>query len=331
MLGVTVNDFRELLALPDGDLGKVDPLVMNLLVAKSVRRLAGLDISRYEKLADEWAGLVRSRLPGLERFFLQTPQDWKNDVNLFRLGVLCEILQSDLGIAYREDQRDLTSVLYTEPADLFLNGVMDTRRGTCCNMAMLHVAIGRRLGWPVSLACVRSHFVCRFDDGNVTRNIEATYPGKGAFKSDPDDYLIRQYLLPAIAIASGSDLRALGAREMLGVFIGFRGRHIRDCGLAEGEARLGRQLSMAHYRDADWLQEAESDYALARHLFPNNRRLYIDAMALAIARSTTLFDGNERPGSPASLAAMILEEYGPGAAPTAQPVRAHNLFFSRVN
>jgi hypothetical protein len=217
-----MQDYRELLALPEGEMAKVDPLVMNLLVAKSIPRPAELDIPRYVALADEWAGLVRSRLPSLERFFWQSPQDWKNDVNLFRLGVLCEILQSDLGIAYREGQRDLTSVLYTEPTDLFLNGVMDTRRGTCCNMAVLHVAIGWRLGWPVSLACVRSHLVCRFDNGEVTHNIEATYPGTGAFKSDPDAYLIREYSLPAIAIASGSDLCALNHREMLGVFIGFR-------------------------------------------------------------------------------------------------------------
>jgi hypothetical protein len=326
-----VKDYRELLGLSMNEMATVDPLVMNLLVAKSIPRLADLDLPLYESLADEWAGLVSSRLPGLERFFWQTPQDWKNDINLFRLGVLCEILQSDLGIAYREDQRDLTSVLYTEPADLFLHGVMDTRRGTCCNMAMLHVAIGRRLGWPVSLACVRSHFVCRFDDGKVTHNIEATYPGKGAFKSDPDDYLIRQYSLPAIAIASGSDMRALSAREMLGVFVGFRGRHIRDCGLAEAEAMHGRPMPLMHYRDADWLKEAEADYSLARHLFPNNRRLYIDAMALTIARSTTLFDQGERPGSPASLAAMILEEYGHGAPHPTQKAPTNDLFFSRVN
>jgi hypothetical protein len=326
-----VNDYRELLALPKDKMAKVDPLVMNLLVAKSIPRLAELDIPRYAKLADEWADLIRSRLPGLERFFWQTPQDWKNDINLFRLGVLCEILQSDLGIAYREDQRHVTSVLYTDPADLFLHGVMDTRRGTCCNLAMLHVAIGWRLGWPVSLACVKSHFVCRFDDGNVTHNVEATYPGQGAFKSDPDDYLIRQYGLPVIAIASGSDLRALSPREMLGIFIGFRGRHIRDCGLAEAEARQGRPMPLVQYRDTDWLKEAEADYALARHLFPNNRRLYIDAMALTIARSATLFDWGERPGSPSSLAAMILDEYGPGAAHPAQTVPTHDLFFSKVN
>jgi hypothetical protein len=128
---------------------------------------------------------VRRRLPSAERVFRQTPQDWKNDVNFFRLGVLCGYLEHEAGIAYNEDQRTATAVYYTDPSDLFLNGVMDTRRGTCGNMAALHVAIGRRLGWPVSLACVRSHYICRYDDGQVTHNIEATQAGYGGLQVGP--------------------------------------------------------------------------------------------------------------------------------------------------
>jgi Transglutaminase-like superfamily len=210
-----VTDYRQLLACSDAELARTDPLVMNLLVAKSIPSLADLDISRYERLADQWAEDVRRRLPSAEKVFRQTPQDWKNDVNFFRLGVLCSYLEHEAGIAYNEDQRTATAVYYTDPSDLFLNGVMDTRRGTCGNMAALHVAIGRRLGWPVSLAWVRSHYICRYDDGQVTHNIEATQAGYGGFKSDPDAYLIEHHELPPKAISSGSDLRAVNPREML--------------------------------------------------------------------------------------------------------------------
>ena len=153
-----MTDYRQFLALSDPELAKVDPLVMNLLVAKSVPSLADLDIPRYQRQADQWAEDVRRRLPGAERVFRRTPQDWKNDVNFFRLGVLRGYLEHEAGIAYIEDQRYATAVSYTDPSDLFLNGVMDTRRGTRGNMAALHVAIGRRLGWPVSLACAGSHY-----------------------------------------------------------------------------------------------------------------------------------------------------------------------------
>lgn len=230
---------------------------------------------------------MRRRLPSAERVFRRTPQDWKNDVNFFRLGVLCGYLEHEAGIAYNEDQRTATAVYYTDPSDLFLNGVMDTRQGTCGNMAALHVALGRRLGWPVSLACVRSHYICRYDDGTVTHNIEATQAGYGGFKSDPDAYLIEHYELPPKAISSGSDLRAVTPRELLGIFLGFRGRHMRD---------------------TDRWDEAERDYLLARHLFPSNRKLYVDAMGVAVDRSVRLFEPGEL-GSPQSLVDWLNTQY----------------------
>lgn len=302
-----MTDYRQLLACSNDELARVDPLVMNLLVAKSIPSLTDLDIARYQKMADQWAEDVRRRLPGAEKVFWRSPQDWKNDVNFFRLGVLCGYLEHEAGIAYNEDQRNATAVYYTDPSDLFLNGVMDTRRGTCGNMAALHVAIGRRLGWPVSLACVRSHFICRYDDGEVTHNIEATQAGYGGFKSDPDAYLIEHYELPPKAIGSGSDLRAVNPREMLGIFLGFRGRHMRDTG--------------------HW-DEAERDYLLARHLFPSNRKLYVDAMGVAVDRSVRLFEPDEL-GSPQSLASWLNTQYRV-ARPMAR-VKAKDFPFQNVS
>jgi len=284
---VIVTDYRQLLAYSDAEFARVDPLVMNLLVAKSIPGLADLDIARYQRYADQWAEDVRRRLPSAERMFRRTPQDWKNDVNFFRLGVLCGYLEHEAGIAYNVDQKTATAVYYTDPSDLFLNGVMDTRQGTCGNMAALHVALGWRLGWPVSLACVRSHYICRYDDGQVIHNIEATQAGYGGFKSDPDVHLIERYELPPKAISSGSDLRAVSPRELLGIFLGFRGRHMRDTGR--------------------W-DEAERDYLLARHLFPSNRKLYIDATGVAVERSVQLFEPGEL-GSPQSLVDWLNTQY----------------------
>jgi hypothetical protein len=302
---------RHLVAMTDEELGRVDPLEANLLVAKGIPALADLDILHYQQLADQWAEAVRNRLPRAEQAFWRTPHDWKDDVNFFRLGVAHYVIEHEAGVAYNEEQRDGGPIFYTNPSDLFLNGVMDTRRGTCGNMAALHVAIGWRMGWPVSLACVASHFVCRYDDGQVTHNIEATQAGYGGFKSDPDDYLIKKYNLPSVAITSGSDLRALKPREMLGVFIGLRARHLRDTGR--------------------WA-EAEADYLLARWLFPNSRKLYVDCMALAVPRGVALFETHEL-GSPQSLAEAIAEQYGRGLVRTAplNPQTIKSVNYSRIN
>jgi hypothetical protein len=144
------------------------------------------------------------------------------------------------------------------------------------------------LGWPVSLACINSHFICRFDNGRVTYNIEATQSGYGGFKSDPDDYLITEKILPPIAITSGSDLRALTPREMLGQFIGLRARHLRDVGISEG--------------DEQRILDSEPDWLLARSLCPTNRQLYKNQMAITAMRGDTLFDHSETGFHPRPLA-----------------------------
>jgi hypothetical protein len=274
---------RHFVALSDFDLAGLDPVEMNLLVAQGVPALADLNIRRYQGIANQWAEDICRRLTGAEKEFHKTPHQWKNDIHFFRLGVVCWYVDEVLGIRYREDQRDLAQVLYTDPSDLFLNGVMDSRCGTCANMAALHVALCWRLGWPASLACVGPHLICRYDDGQVTHNIEATNNGKGGFHSHPDDYYLEQHRLSRKAVTSGSDLRAVTPREMLGLFVGARARYLENTGRPE---------------------KAEADYLLARYLFPCNRQLYIRQTRASVQQSCNRFDSGE-PGHPKGLAGWL--------------------------
>ncbi len=270
----------DLAKMSDEQLATVDPLAMNLIVAKGVPSLADLDIRHYQDIVDGWVlDLNRRCLPQWEPHFHQSPQDWENDIRYFRLGMVCQYLDLEVGIQYNQHQRDVSRILYTNPSDVFLNGVLDTREGTCGNLAALHVAMGWRMGWPVSLACVVSHYILRFDDGEVIYNIEATQAGHGGFKSDPDDYLIREKKLPAIAITSGSDLRAVRPCEMLGIFISLRARHLQD---------LGKQQNRE-----DLMLASEADWLLARQLFPTNRAIYKHQMVISTMRGDHLFVENE--------------------------------------
>ena len=83
-------------------------------------------------------------------------------------------------------------------------------------MPALHVALGWRLGWPVSLAVAGWHVICRYDDGVRTHNIEATRTGQGGFDSHPDEDYRRRYAIAESDVQSGSDLTALDARKTLG-------------------------------------------------------------------------------------------------------------------
>lgn len=276
---------RSLLAYGNDELKLIDPLVMNLLVAKGIPSLANLNIFSYEQKLHEWSNAVRHGLHNSEHQFHETPWHWKNDLNFFRLGYLCYVVDEVLGIHYRNDQKNLKQVRYSDPNDLFLNGVIDTKQGTCANMAALHVALGWRLKWPVSLACVGSHFICRYDDGIVTHNIEATKTGDHGFHSHPDGYYLREHRLPSKAITCGSDLRAVTPIELLGIFFGLRARYFADNNQPE---------------------RSEPDYLLARSLFPRNRHLQFAQVMVSVQAGMDLFEPDE-PGHPVELSTWLQE------------------------
>jgi hypothetical protein len=285
-----MSSYLDLLGKTDEELAQTDPLVMNLLVAHSIPALENLDICYFQAQRDDLVAAVVAELPTARQVFERNPDYWKGDLNFIYLAVLCTTVER-AGIAYREDHRDITAVRYSNPSDLFLNGVLDSKRGTCGNMAALLVAVAWKLGWPLKLACVRAHYLARYDDGKVTYNVEATQIGAGfrsAFKSDPDEELMRAHRLTPRAVECGSDLHALTPRETLGVFVGLRGRHMRDIGNES---------------------EAQKDFLLARYLFPNSRHLYFLGTWASIQQSVHLFEEGE-PGTPQNLGEALTSQYG---------------------
>jgi hypothetical protein len=231
-------------------LARTDPAAMNLEVAKGIPDLKALEVAPYCRMLDQAATGFRRWLPQAEREFSANPEGWDNVLIAFRLGMLCQYIEQVLGIRYNEDQKHANKISYTNPTDLFLNGVLDTRRGTCVNMAVLYVCLSWRLGWPVFLAQSGWHTLCRYDDGTRTMNIETTAIGEGGFSTPPDGHYIKADRLTARDILSGSDLTALKPRQMLGCFFGARGRYWYD-----------------RY-DA---VRAREDYRRATELFPQSR------------------------------------------------------------
>lgn len=277
---VKARTLWQLLALDDAELEATDLVEMNLSVAREIPLLEQLDVARYCRIVDEWTERFRKWLPGAVRTFHKTPGKWKNDIRFFRVGMLAGFLGHEIGIRYIEEHKHSKAAHYTNPNELFLNGLIDTKKGSCANMAALHVAMSRKMGWRVSLACVRPHFISRFDDGRVIHNIEATNTDHpGTFCSEEDEYYMKKENLPKRAIECGSDLRSLTAREMMGVFFSLRARHFRDVGNMDC---------------------ADQDYAMSRALFPKYRYVYINGMIPMLRRGEQLFERGEF-GHPESL------------------------------
>lgn len=288
-LDTTSLTIWKLLALDDGELERFDLVAANLAVARGIPALAKLNIAHYVGVVDEWTQRFARQLPDMERMFRQTPARWKDDVRFFRIGMLQGFLGHEIGLRYIDEHKHATAVSYTDPSDLFIDGLIDKMQGTCGNMAALHVAMCRRMGWPVSLAVAKSHLLSRFDDGRAIHNIEATSTHPGAFCSEDDSFYIKKYALPARAIECGSDLRKLTMREMLGLFLALAGRH---------------------YIDTGQMEAADTVYSLSRTLFPHYRMGYIGAIVPTMNRGKRLFNPDEL-GHPNSL----FEALAPASAP----------------
>ncbi|MCX5673919.1 MAG: hypothetical protein NTX87_02825, partial [Planctomycetota bacterium] len=117
-----------LLALDDAALEQADVVVLNLAVARGIPSLADLDVARYVRIVDDWTHLFARLLPGMETAFRKAPERWKNDVPLFRVGMLQGFLGHEIGVRYVEEKKHAAGVRYTDPADVFLHGLIDARQ-----------------------------------------------------------------------------------------------------------------------------------------------------------------------------------------------------------
>eukprot|EP00752_Nemacystus_decipiens_P014027 g12463.t1 len=262
----------ELLALSDEALEKVSLVELNLAVLREIEGYEDLDASQYEAIVDQWSKEFAKELPKIDATFRGREAEYKNDLRFYRIGQLMAWLGHKKNIAYIPEQRDLDHVVYKDPGELFLHGLLDTRLGTCGNMPTLQAAIARRMGWPVALAPVESHTVCRFDDGEVAYNIETTHADKGGFSAGSEADYAKAFKLPPCAFTEADTLETMSAREMLAYFISLRGRYYWDTG--------------------QW-EKADQDHSLARSLLPRHRRLLLASMELSIQRSNQIFNTHE--------------------------------------
>ena len=263
----------ELIALPDELLAKVDPLVMNLIVASKLPGMADLDIGRYAKLVDEWAILISRGLAAAEIEAAHNDLAYQYDPDLWRAGGMAvAVAGPHIGISYTAEVLDAG-----DPIQTFLPGLIDTKTGTCANMPVLYLAIAHRLGWPLRVVVSRDHFWCRWDDGSKQFNLEATSTTSdgqiGSFLSTPDDEYARQLGTPRIAIECGSDFTSLTPRQLLGVFL---------------------QTRAAYWAEYDQWDRAEQDLLLARNCFPENRDIYAFLLEAMAHRAGVIFTERER-------------------------------------
>jgi len=187
-----------------------------------------------------------------------------------------------------------------DPQDLFVDTVLDNRRGYCLSLSVLYLSITERLGLPVYGVVVPGHFFVRYDDGNTRFNIETTSKGNRA----PDKYYIEKFKVP-LNDQGDAYLKNLSKKETLACFFNNLGNSYQQRGdyasamkYLERSVQLNPGLTEAHtnlgnvYLSLDYIPQAVEEYQLAIKLNFSNAKAHnnlanayrrLDRYALAIS------------------------------------------------
>jgi regulator of sirC expression with transglutaminase-like and TPR domain len=191
------STIEKLAALPED---KIDIGIVSLTLAKEF--YPDLDIEAYSAQIDAMAKNVKL----LTRY--STDPD-------FRIRALNSYLYKVEGIQY-----DLTDPLGKKPENRYLNGILDTKKGSCVTMPLLYLAIAQRLGYPIYPVATPDHLFLRYEDPKLKmKNIEAT--GGGGF--NPEGKYKADFRISDKAIENGVYLRTMTYRELLADLIAQNG------------------------------------------------------------------------------------------------------------
>lgn len=249
---------NKLLSLPESDIGRLGIAKVNLLCASGLPDTEDLDISVGLERLEAWAEHVRNETDRHLYRFRQSPADYDNSEAYFRVLVMVTVLQQDCGVRYNPNSID--KKLFLDSADAFMHGLLLGKGGTCTNIPVLYVAVGRYLGYPMHLCVAKGHFFCRWQgsDGGERFNIETTNQGLNTFS---DDYYMHwPNEISPDEVRLGHYLHNLKPNQELAHFMTTRGHCLEDRGhlaMAIEAYRHANRLSPSEPHHLWMLQAAE--------------------------------------------------------------------------
>jgi hypothetical protein len=208
--------WKRLVTLPDAELVRVDPVEQGIACAAG---LPGVDapeavLTACCKRLDDATERVRwETAKAIDRFH-RHPEHFQHHEGYFRMLALVEVLQLRCGLHY--DPAKIPEDAPFDVADSFPHGAL-LGGGTCANIPVVIVAVGRRLGYPLRLVAAKggryNHLLARWQDPDGHFNVEATAEG---LRCPPDDYYRQgRYWLTAEEERRGGFLRSMTPKEEL--------------------------------------------------------------------------------------------------------------------
>jgi hypothetical protein len=141
----------ELLALPAQSLAKIDIAVVNLCCAKGLPGAENLDVPACLRTLDAWTEGVRRFVRDSIGDYQRSPDEYGRQRGFFKFLSMASLLKHPRGgveLRYQPTAAGNTRML--DSRDDLIHGLLTRRLGTCASFPVLFVAIGRRLGWPIT-------------------------------------------------------------------------------------------------------------------------------------------------------------------------------------
>lgn len=232
---VAPRTLDQLLALPPSDLARCDIALLNLLCAEDLGPTNSLDTDEALGRLDLMAGRIRMETERHLYRFKEHPEEFNRSEGQFRMTMLATVLQQDFKVRYNPAR--ITEVgdfepndrFFADARDVFIHGLLDDRRmGTCASLPVLHLALGRRLGYPLKLVATINHLFVRWEDAKDRFNLDATGEGFHAY----DDQHYREWPFPIMPKEEREfgHLQSMTPAQEFSVFLGLRGHSLMVAG-----------------------------------------------------------------------------------------------------
>lgn len=124
----------------------------------TLTRYPGINVTAFRAQLDDWARQVRQALP-------------ESPTGEATLQAINRLLFEELG--FIGNQTD-----YYDPANSYLNRVMDRRRGVPTSLSVVYLCVARRLELPVVGVGMPGHFLCRYQTPREEFYIDPFHGGK---------------------------------------------------------------------------------------------------------------------------------------------------------
>ncbi|MZG52848.1 MAG: SUMF1/EgtB/PvdO family nonheme iron enzyme [Nitrospinae bacterium] len=148
--------------------------------------------------------------PEISSLVSDVKRDLPGDANKI-VRSLRNAIHTKAGFRYT-DQVDARGIPINDE-ELFLHGMLNTKRGYCMNLSLLYLILGQKLNLPLFGVPLPNHFFVRYENGGNQINIEATEMGT----SFPDSFYSQRYLPPS-ENKSSYFLNNLNTKQTLGAY-----------------------------------------------------------------------------------------------------------------